>query len=117
MRGTLRRCVAAASPLGPLVALLQEVAMTPLSSLVLPIVVSAVIVFVASSLVHMVLPWHKNDFPKMPNEDAVMDALRPLGIPPGDYFIPRPASRADMKSPEFDEKMKRGPVVVFTVMP
>jgi hypothetical protein len=91
--------------------------MTGILSLIVPIVVSSVIVFVASSLVHMVLPWHKNDYPKLPNEDQVAAALRPLAIPPGDYLLPRPATRAEMRSPEFDEKMKRGPVVLMTVMP
>ena len=91
--------------------------MTGLSALWLPILLSAVLVFVASSLIHMASPWHKSDYPKMPNEDQVMDALRPLAIPPGDYFFPRPSSRDDMRSPAFVEKMKRGPVVVMTVMP
>jgi hypothetical protein len=91
--------------------------MTGLSSLWLPILLSAVIVFLASSVIHMMLPWHKSDYPKMPNEDKVMDALRPLAIPPGDYMIPRPASTQDMRTPEFLEKMKKGPVVVMTVLP
>lgn len=91
--------------------------MTGLSQLWLPILLSAVIVFLASSVIHMMLPWHKSDYPKMPNEDKVMDALRPLGIPPGDYMIPRPASTQDMKSAEFQEKLKKGPVVVMTVLP
>ena len=91
--------------------------MTGLFALWLPILLSAVLVFVASSLIHMASPWHKSDYPKMPNEDQVMDALRPLAIPPGDYFFPRPSSRDDMRSPAFVEKMKRGPVVVMTVMP
>ena len=91
--------------------------MTGLSVLWLPILLSAVIVFVASSLIHMATPWHKSDYPQVPNEDRVMDALRPLTIPPGDYMIPRPASREEMRSPQFAEKFKRGPVVVLTVMP
>ena len=91
--------------------------MTGLSALWLPILVSAVIVFVASSVIHMVLPWHKSDYPKLPNEDQVMNALRPLAIPPGDYMIPRPDSAAEMRSPAFLEKVKKGPVMVFTVMP
>jgi hypothetical protein len=91
--------------------------MTGLSALWLPILLSAVIVFVASSLIHMASPWHKTDYPKMSNEDQVMDALRPLAIPPGDYFFPRPAGRDDMRSPAFAEKMKHGPVAVMTVMP
>src|SRR5215467_1305852 len=91
--------------------------MTSLSALWLPILLSAVIVFVASSLVHMVLPWHKTDYGRVPQEDAMMDALRPLAIPPGDYMVPRPANMEELKSPAFAEKAKRGPVVVMTVMP
>jgi hypothetical protein len=88
-----------------------------LSTLWLPILLSSVIVFVVSSIIHMVLPWHKSDFPKLPNEEKVMDALRPLAVPPGDYMIPRPSSTQEMRSPEFAEKMKRGPVMVLTMMP
>jgi hypothetical protein len=65
----------------------------------------------------MVLPWHKNDYPKMPNEDKVMDSLRPFNIPPGDYMIPRPSSTKEMSSPEYIDKMKKGPVVILTVLP
>lgn len=53
----------------------------------------------------------------MSNEDAVMDALRPLAIPPGDYFFPRPGSMADMKSAELIDRTNRGPVILMTVMP
>lgn len=91
--------------------------MTPFSALWLPILLSAVIVFIASSLIHMVLPWHKSDFRKVPNEDKFMDALRALAVPPGDYMAPRPGSRDDMRSPEFQEKFKKGPVLMMTVMP
>ena len=91
--------------------------MTELNALWLPILLSAVVVFVVSSVIHMASPWHKSDYPKMPNEDQVMDALRPLSIPPGDYFFPRPSSREEMQSPAFAEKMKKGPVMVITAMP
>ncbi len=91
--------------------------MTPLVSLWLPILLSAVGVFVVSSLIHMFTGWHKSDYPKVPNEDRVMDTLRPLGIPPGDYMMPRPSSPEEMRSPAFVEKFKKGPVMMFTVMP
>jgi hypothetical protein len=91
--------------------------MTGLHLLWLPILLSSVIVFVVSSLIHMVLPWHKNDYPKMPNEDKAMEALRPLGIPPGDYMVPHPSSRQALRSPEFLEKLNKGPVMVLTVLP
>jgi hypothetical protein len=91
--------------------------MTALHLLWLPILLSAVIVFVVSSVIHMASPWHKSDYPRVPNEDGVRDALRPLAIPPGDYMIPRPSSRQEMASPEFLDKMNKGPVVMLTVMP
>ncbi len=91
--------------------------MTALSALWLPILVSAVAVFVVSSIIHMTPLWHKTDYPRYPQEDRVMDALRPLGMPPGDYYMPRPANTAEMRSPEFQEKMKRGPMVLMTIMP
>jgi glycerol uptake facilitator-like aquaporin len=91
--------------------------MTGLSLLWLPVLVSAVGVFVVSSVIHMFTPWHKSDYPKMPNEDRARDALWPLAIPPGEYFIPRPATREEMRSPAFVEKMKQGPVVMLTVWP
>ena len=89
--------------------------MTPLLSLLLPIVLSAVFVFIASSIIHMATSWHKNDLMKVPNEDGVMNALRPFNLPPGNYAFPRADSMADMKSPAFLEKMKAGPVAFMTV--
>lgn len=91
--------------------------MVELPPLWLPILLSAVIVFVVSSLIHMVLPWHKSDYPRVPNEDKLMDALRPLAVPPGDYMIPRAASMQELKTPAFAEKMRQGPVLVLTVLP
>lgn len=91
--------------------------MTDLTALWLPILLSAVAVFVVSSLIHMVSPWHKSDYRAVPNQDAVMDALRPFAIPPGDYMMPRPKTRADIRSPEFIEKMNKGPNILMTVMP
>lgn len=91
--------------------------MTTLDMLWLPILLSSVFVFVVSSVIHMVLPWHKGDYRKVPNEDKVMDALRPFAIPPGDYMMPRAASMKDMGTPEFVEKMNKGPVMIFTIIP
>jgi hypothetical protein len=86
-------------------------------SLWLPILLSTVIVFLASSVIHMAPLWHRNDFPKMPREDEVLQALRPFAIPPGDYFLPRPGGRDEMRTPEFQDKLAKGPVAVMTVMP
>lgn len=91
--------------------------MVPLMSLWLPILLSAVIVFFASFIIHMVLPYHRSDYRKVPSEDEVMEALRRFNIPPGDYMIPRPGSMKEMNDPAFVEKRKKGPVVLMTVMP
>ncbi|MGE5175376.1 MAG: hypothetical protein ACM3JJ_03295 [Hyphomicrobiales bacterium] len=91
--------------------------MVPILSLWLPILLSAVVVFVLSSIIHMMTPFHKGDMKQLPAEAEIMDALRKFTIPPGDYMMPRAGSMDAMKSPEFVEKMKRGPVAVMTVMP
>ena len=90
--------------------------MTGLIQLWLPILLSAVIVFVVSSLIHMVLTYHRTDVRKVSAEDEVMDALRKVGIPPGDYMIPYAGTPKRMKDPDFIDKMRRGPVAFFTVM-
>jgi hypothetical protein len=91
--------------------------MVPLTALWMPILLSAVLVFLASSVIHMVLPYHKGDFSRLPDEDKVLAALRPFRIPPGDYFTPHASSMGAMKDPAFLEKMSAGPVAVMTVRP
>jgi hypothetical protein len=91
--------------------------MTQLHALWLPLLLSSVFVFLASSVIHMASPWHKSDYPKVPDEDKVLEALRPFAIPPGDYMLPRPSSGEDVRSPEFAAKLKNGPVMVLTVLP
>src|SRR3989442_5902504 len=92
--------------------------MTGLSALWLPILLSSVIVFVASFVIHMALPWwHQSDYTKVPNEDRLRDALRPLAVPPGDYMVPRPSNMQEMRTPAFTEKMEKGPVMMLTVIP
>lgn len=91
--------------------------MTPLTALWLPIVVSAVIVFIASAVIHMLPLWHKNDYPAMPNQEGISNALASMNIPPGDYMLPRAANMADMKTPEFKAKLDRGPIMIATVVP
>lgn len=91
--------------------------MVPIASLWLPIVVSAVIVFVASSVIHMFLPWHKGDIKPAPNQDATQKLFRDLKLAPGDYGVPFPESREGMNSPEFKKRVAEGPLVLFNVAP
>jgi hypothetical protein len=90
--------------------------MPPLTALWLPVLLSAVIVFVASAIVHMVLPFHRQDWKGLPKEAEAMSALRTLGIPPGDYMMPHGEGPSSMKDPAFIEKRTQGPVVIMTVM-
>jgi len=90
--------------------------MVSLASLWLPILLSAVFVFIISSVIHMVFTYHQSDFGKVPKEDEVMDALRPFNIPEGDYVFPRAARAKDMKSEEYKEKVIKGPVAFFTML-
>jgi hypothetical protein len=90
--------------------------MVPLMSLWLPIVLAAVLVFVVSSILHMILPYHRTDWGRVPAEDDVMDALRRFKIPPGDYMLPCGGGPEAMRSTEFLDKMKRGPVALMTMM-
>ena len=89
--------------------------MVPIASLWLPILLSAVIVFFVSFVIHSVLRWHRADHAKLPNEDAVRGVLR--GVTPGDYFTPYSTSPADFKDPAFVEKTKVGPIAVVTILP
>src|SRR5947208_13803794 len=91
--------------------------MTALSALWVPILISAVAVFVVSSIIHMTPLWHKSDYPRYPSEDRVLDALRPIGNPPREHLMPRPADPAQLRSPDAKQQMKRGPAVLLTVMP
>jgi len=91
--------------------------MVPITALWLPILLSAVIVFVASSIMHIALPIHKSDYRKLPDEEKVMDALRATGATPGRlYFFPF-TTHKEMKSPEVVEKFKRGPIGLLTILP
>ena len=91
--------------------------MVSLAALWLPILVAAVLVFLASSLIHMVLPYHRTDYGKVGSEDKVMNALRPFGIAPGDYMLPCPSSPSAAQAPEFIAKVKQGPALIMTVFP
>jgi len=88
----------------------------PFGSLWLPGLVSAVAVFVVSSILHMVLKYHRADYKKLADEDSVAGAIRQVGPGPGLYFIPYCAEFSQMKEPAFQKKFADGPVAMLTVM-
>ena len=77
---------------------------------------SAVAVFIVSSVIHMALGYHAQDFKALPSEDAVMEALRKFNLPPGDYVVPKPGSMAAMNTPAFKDKQAKGPVFIATFL-
>lgn len=91
--------------------------MVPIHALWLPILLSAVIVFVASSIIHMVLPVHKSDYRKLPDEEKILEAMRSAGVTPGRIYVFPFGTHREMKSPEMIEKFKRGPVGLLTIRP
>lgn len=91
--------------------------MVGLSALWMPIVVSAVFVLIALSLIHGILGWHKGDMSAVPGEAKVMETLRGQNVQPGDYRFPHGTTVKEMTTPEFVEKMKQGPVGIMSIRP
>jgi hypothetical protein len=91
--------------------------MVPIVDLWLPILVATVLVFVASNLVWMVLPHHKSDARRLPEEAPALETLGKQGLKPGLYRFPWANSMAEMKDPAFVEKLNKGPVGLLTIIP
>ena len=91
--------------------------MVGITSLWLPILLSAVFVFVVSSVIHMALNYHKSDWSELPDESELAQAFRKAGVGPGNYHIPHCASMGEMKSEETRKKFEQGPVGFITLMP
>ncbi|QDU69085.1 hypothetical protein [Engelhardtia mirabilis] len=88
-----------------------------LTELWLPILLAAVLVFVYSSISHMVIQFHKKDYDGIPNEEAAIASLRAAKLPPGNYVTPWCDSMKEMGTPEFMAKWKEGPVAFLVVRP
>ncbi|HZD54392.1 MAG TPA: hypothetical protein VE175_15190 [Woeseiaceae bacterium] len=86
-----------------------------LSSLWLPILLSAVVVFIASSLIWTVIQYHNSDWHKLPDEEAARHALK--GVAPGEYTVPHAADSRARRSPEWQERYREGPAVMLSVLP
>ena len=91
--------------------------MVGIFSLWLPIALSAVLVFGVSSIVHMVLRYHRNDYSQASGEADLLEAMRKQGTSPGNYYFPHCASMKEMGTPEMTQKFEQGPVGFLTVLP
>jgi hypothetical protein len=90
--------------------------MVSLAALWLPILVSAVAVFIASSIIHMVLTYHRSNYRQLPDEENLLATLRSASLTPGLYNFPF-CTHKDMKSPATVERFKQGPVGFMTIFP
>lgn len=91
--------------------------MAGLTPLWLPIVLSAVFVFVLSSIIHMVLRYHRSDYGAIPGEAKALEVLRAEGITPGSYMFPYCADPSEMSKPEVKARYEAGPVGILHVLP
>lgn len=91
--------------------------MIPILELWLPIVAAAVLVFVVSSILHMLLTYHRANYRGLPREAETLEGLRGAELSPGLYAFPYCPSPKEMKTPEMQERFKRGPVGMLTVLP
>lgn len=84
--------------------------MISLPALWLPILLSAVLVFVASSLIHMAFKWHNADYHSLPNEDEVREVIRKASPAPGMYVLPHCSDMKEMGSEAMQKKYSEGPI-------
>lgn len=89
--------------------------MVSLMSLLLPILLSAVAVFLASFVMNVLINFHKKDYHTIPREDEFLAAVRQFNLASGDYHAPRADSMAAMKDPVYVEKRDKGPNVIMTL--
>jgi hypothetical protein len=91
--------------------------MVSLGALWLPILLSAVFVFIVSAIIHMVLKYHNSDYRQLSNEDAVRAALRSGNPSPGQYMAPYCTDPKEMEKPEMKQKFAEGPLAMIYIRP
>jgi hypothetical protein len=87
-------------------------------SLWLPVIVSAVLVFVVSSILHMVLKHHAKDYSRLPDEEGFRKAMQAMKtVDGGMYRFPFCTDMKETKDPAFAKKLEEGPNGVLVLMP
>ena len=89
--------------------------MVSFAQVIFPILAAAVLVFIASSLIHTVIKYHKAEYKPLPNEDDVRAVVRAGGVGPGQYIIPYCADPKQMQSDAMKQKLIEGPVGALIV--
>jgi len=91
--------------------------MVSFAQVLVPIFAAAILVFLASSIIHMLLKYHQPEHRKLPNEDAVRAIVRAGGAGPGQYILPHCADPKEMQGEAMKQKLVDGPVGVMTLRP
>ena len=91
----------------------MESLMVPLTALIVPSLLCAVLVFIGSSIIHMVLKYHASDYSQIPNEDAVRAAMRAGNPAPKKYIVPWCPDMKAMQSEEMKRKFEEGPNAII----
>jgi len=86
--------------------------MVDLGQVVIPVVLSAIGVFVMSSLIHMVFKYHNSDYHGVANEEEVRRVLK--GNAPGLYMVPYCPDQKELKKPEVQQKFVDGPIAFLS---
>ena len=83
----------------------------------MPILVGALLAWIASALIHVVVKYHNSDYKKLPNEDEVSAAIRSGSPGVGVYVMPFCIEMSDMQDEAMQQKYADGPVAFLTVFP
>ena len=76
----------------------------------LAIVAATLALHTASFISWTVFPHHFADKKKLADEDKVMELVRELNIPPGNYMFPYTTDKQTQSDKDFIAKYKAGPV-------
>jgi len=80
-----------------------------------PILLSSAGVFISSAVIWMALGYHKNDAVGVKNEEALRKALKEQDLAPNQYVIPYCPDQKERATPEFQQKLKDGPLALLTM--
>lgn len=80
-----------------------------IAKLWLPMLLSAVAVWLWALLACTILALHKKDWKPLPNDDAFANALRPLNLLPGVYCFPYFKDFKHFNDPAFQARWNAGP--------
>ena len=80
-----------------------------------PILLSAALAFIAGSVIWMAMPWHKNDWSMVADQEGARNVL--AGLVPGQYNLPHCADMKALDDPDMQQRFNEGPVAFITIVP